>query len=296
MSQGKNAAVFITGAAGGIGAATTRSLVDAGIPVFAGYHRDTGALPESPLVTPVQLDVTDPGSVARAARLVADATGERGLRALVNNAGIIIQGPLELLPPESLRRQLDVNTLGPAFVVQQFVPLLRRSQGRIINISAPMARVPVPFMSAIGASKAALSSWSTALRGELAPWRIPVVVIEPDGTRTAIFAIAERQAEADLARATPEQVALYREQLDAVATAAASLSLGSTDPVARVILKAVLSNRPRRHYTAGRGAKVFAILSHLPAGVRDRVVVRSLGLHKVAAGRVPTSAVAHGRP
>lgn len=182
------AGVFITGAAGGIGAATVRRLVEADIPVFAGYHRATGGLPAGPLITPVQVDVTDTGSVSRAADLVHQAVGDRGLTAVVNNAGAIVQGPTELLAPESLRWQLELNTLGPAFVVQSFLPLLRPRRGRIINVSAPTARIPVPFLGPIGASKAALSSWSTALRGELAPWGVSVVVIEPAATRTEIFA------------------------------------------------------------------------------------------------------------
>lgn len=283
MTQRRDAGVFITGAAGGIGAATVTRLAKDGIPVYAGYHRDASGVPAGPLITPVQLDVTDPDSVAGAARVVRDAAEGRGLRAVINNAGLIVQGPLELLPPESLRRQFEVNTLGPVFVVQHFLPLLRPARGRVVNISAPTARVPVPFMGPIGASKAALSSWSAALRGELAAWRMPVTVIEPDGTQTAIFANAERRADADLADATPEQAALYRAQLAAVATAAAGQRLGSVEVIARVVHKAVVAARPRRRYTAGPGARLFGVVSHLPAGLRERLVMRAIGLHRLSA-------------
>lgn len=278
-----SAGVFITGAAGGIGAATVRRLVEADIPVFAGYHDTTEGLPTDSRITPVQIDVTDPESVSRAARVVGDAVGDRGLRAVVNNAGAIVQGPLELLAPERLRWQFDLNTLAPVFVVQHFIPLLRPRRGRVVNVSAPTARVPVPFLGPIGASKAALSSWSTALRGELAPWGMPVVVIEPDATRTAIFANAERQAEADLARATPARAALYRRQMEEIAAASAKQKLGSPDVVAEVIFKAVTSALPKRRYTAGPGARLFATLSHLPTGMREALVMRAMGLHSIPA-------------
>jgi NAD(P)-dependent dehydrogenase (short-subunit alcohol dehydrogenase family) len=278
-----SAGVFITGAAGGIGSATVRRLADAGIPVFAGYHTSTAEVPTGPLVTPVQVDVTDPASVALAARAVSEEVGDQGLRAVINNAGVIVQGPIELLPPESLRRQFDINTLGPAFVTQSFLPLLRTARGRVINISAPTARVPIPFLAPIGASKAALASWSAALRGELAAWGMPVVLIEPDGTRTAIFANAERQAETDLARADPARAGLYDEQLRAIAAAGASQRLGEADVVARVILKAVTASKPRRRYLAGPGTRLFAFLSHLPTGMRDAMVMRAMGLHKIPA-------------
>jgi NAD(P)-dependent dehydrogenase (short-subunit alcohol dehydrogenase family) len=275
--------VFITGAAGGIGAATVRKLVEADITVFAGYHTTTAGLPTNSRITPVHIDVTDPESVSQAAKVVGDAVGDAGLAAVVNNAGAIVQGPTELLAPANLRWQLELNTLGPTFVVQHFLPLLRPRPGRIVNVSAPTARIPVPFMGPIGASKAALSSWSTALRGELAPWGIPVVVIEPDATRTAIFANAASQAQADLAQAAPARAALYVTQMEAIAAAAAKQKLREPDVVAAVIVKAVTTAHPKRRYTAGPGAKLFAALSHLPTGMRDALVMRAMGLHRVPA-------------
>jgi NAD(P)-dependent dehydrogenase (short-subunit alcohol dehydrogenase family) len=275
------AGVFITGAAGGIGRETVRQLIDNDIPVFAGYHRNAEGVPAGSLVTPVQIDVTDPASVELAAKTVAEEVGGHGLRAVINNAGVIVQGPIELLPPESLRRQFDINTLGPAYVTQSFLPLLRIARGRVINISAPTARVPVPFLAPISSSKAALASWSTALRGELARWEMPVVLIEPDGTRTAIFANAEQQAEADLARANPAQAGLYGQQLQAIAAAGAKQKLGEAEVVAKVILSAVTASRPKRRYLAGPGARLFALISHLPAGMREAMVMRAMGLHKI---------------
>jgi NAD(P)-dependent dehydrogenase (short-subunit alcohol dehydrogenase family) len=277
-----SAGVLVTGASGGIGAATTLQLADAGVPVFAGYHDNPGGVPEHRLVTPVALDVTDVSSVSRAVDQIASVVGADGLRAVINNAGLIVQGPLEVLPEASLRRQLDVNTLGPLFVVQQTLPLLRLGRGRIVNVSAPTARIPVPFLAPIGASKAALASWSVALRGELAPWRIPVVLIEPDATRTTIFDNAAALAERDLASAGPARVDPYARQLAAIARAATKQRMVEPDVVARVVTKAATTARPRRHYTAGPGARLFAMVSHLPESLRERVVLAAMGLTRAA--------------
>jgi NAD(P)-dependent dehydrogenase (short-subunit alcohol dehydrogenase family) len=210
----------------GIGAAATRRLAEAGYRVFAGVHREAGSLAGIPGVQPVAIDVTDPSGTGNTAKVVAEAIGGSGLRAVINNAGVIVQGPLELVPPEELRRQFEVNTLGPAHVIQAFLPLLRTGKGRIINISAPTARVPVPFMAPIGGSKAALASFSDSLRLELAAWGIRVIVIEPGGTDTAIFQKAETAAQAALGAADPAKAALYSDQLAAVAKAEAPLRHG----------------------------------------------------------------------
>lgn len=275
--------VFITGAAAGIGAATVRMLADAGYRVFAGVHRDPGSLSGLVNLEPVTIDVTDPAIVAAAAATVSDAVGNQGLRAIVNNAGVIVQGPLELVPPGEMRRQFEINTFGPAYVVQAFLPLLRAGCGRVINISAPTARVAVPFMGPIGASKAALVSLSDALRVELASWNIPVVLVEPGGTATAIFEKAGGAAMNALASADPARVALYEPHLAAVAKAAASQKLQPVDPVARVVVKAITTGRPKRHYTAGADARMAGFASHLPSGVRDRLVAGALGVANIKA-------------
>jgi NAD(P)-dependent dehydrogenase (short-subunit alcohol dehydrogenase family) len=278
MPQTTKGNVFITGAATGIGAATTKRLAAAGYRVFAGVHAETGSLAGTPGVQLVAIDVTDPASVENAAKVVEQAIGGDGLRAVVNNAGVIVQGPLELVPAEEMRRQFEVNTLGPAHVIQAFLPLLREGKGRIVNISAPTARVPVPFMAPIGASKAALASFSDSLRVELGAWDIPVVVIEPGGTDTAIFAKADAATQAALGAADPARVALYTGQLAAVAKAAAKQKLGPADAVAKTIADAVAARKPRRRYMAGAGTTVFGVLAHLPASLRERLIKTVFGL------------------
>lgn len=283
MSEQTKGYVFITGAAAGIGHATVLQLRRRGYSVLAAVHEDRGSLDELGDVTVVPLDIADSASVAAAAAQVSREVGPAGLRAVVNNAGVIVQGPLELVPTDDLKRQFDVNVLGPAYLTQALLPLLRAGQGRVINISAPTARVPVPFMAPISASKAALASLSDALRGELAAWRIPVVVIEPGATDTSIFAKADAAAQVGFATADASRVGLYRSQLAAVAKAAAKQKPGPAEDIARVIVKALEARRPRRRYAAGPGSRVIGALSHLPAALRDRVVIRAFGLASVQA-------------
>jgi NAD(P)-dependent dehydrogenase (short-subunit alcohol dehydrogenase family) len=196
----KNArAVFITGAAGGIGTATTRALAERGYRVYAGVRGDTPHLSELSGVEQIRIDVTDPESVAAAAEEVGLLQDGQGLHAVINNAGIMIQGPLELVPAEDLRRQFAINVFGPAEVTRAFVPLLREGRGRLINISAPTARLAMPFASPISASKAALDAISDAARIELGAQGIAVVTVIPGAVETDLFAKAGAAADSALA-------------------------------------------------------------------------------------------------
>jgi NAD(P)-dependent dehydrogenase (short-subunit alcohol dehydrogenase family) len=272
-------AVFITGAGAGIGAATARLLALDGYTVYAGVHTGAGELAGAANISLIPLDVTDPASVAKAADQIAAQVPE-GLQAVVNNAGIIIQGPLELTPPEDLEREFAVNALGPAYVTRAFLPLLRAGHGRIVNISAPTGRVAIPFMSALSASKAALFSLSDALRLELAPWGIPVIVISPSATDTRIFAKADDRARSGLATFEPDLIALYQRRLEAVARVSARQKLAPVEPVARAVAVAVRARSPKRTYTVGRDARLATVLALLPSGLRERAVASALGLGK----------------
>jgi NAD(P)-dependent dehydrogenase (short-subunit alcohol dehydrogenase family) len=120
--------VLITGAAGGVGTALTRALAEAGWRVFATARSRQSVVSRGGDVVPVQLDITDEDSVRRAAEFVAERLGDEGLAGLVNNAGVIVQGPLELVPVHALRRQFEVNVIGQIAVTQAFLPLLRRGK------------------------------------------------------------------------------------------------------------------------------------------------------------------------
>jgi NAD(P)-dependent dehydrogenase (short-subunit alcohol dehydrogenase family) len=273
-------AVLVTGATGGIGAATVRALTSRGYEVYAGVRGDASALDGAAGVRVVKLDVTEPGSVAAAAKQISQEVGSRGLRAVVNNAGVIVQGPLELVPADELRRQFDVNTLGPVFVVQEFLPLVRAGAGRIVNVSAPTGRIAVPFLAPLSGSKAALEFLSSALRLELAAWRIPVVVVEPGSTSTSIFARAGEAEKEAQGRVNQDRLALYRAHLAGVAKASSRVSPGPVDKVAEAIVKAVETRRPKRRYVVG-DARMFSVLLRLPVRLRESVVVAAFGLRGV---------------
>ncbi|MFI7059592.1 SDR family NAD(P)-dependent oxidoreductase [Kribbella sp. NPDC050124] len=270
-------AVLVTGSTGGIGAATVAALRRRGFTVYGGVRQTS----RDSTTREVLLDVADPESVAAAAKQLAEEVG--GLRAVVNNAGVIVQGPIELVPADEWRRQLEVNTLGPASVVREFLPLVRAGAGRIINVSAPTGRVAFPLLGALSVSKAGLEALSNALRLELAAWGIPVVVVEPGSTATAIFTkagVAEQEARG---RLDADRVALYRPHLDAYAKAADRFKPGPVEKVADVIVRAVEARRPKRRYTVGDARTLGAILTRLPAGLRDKAVTSALGLNGLKA-------------
>jgi NAD(P)-dependent dehydrogenase (short-subunit alcohol dehydrogenase family) len=275
-------AVLVTGATGGIGRAATRALADRGFRVYAaarGAHREP---PGHPNVHPITLDVTDPATVAAAVEQVRAHGGDR-LYGLVNNAGLIVQGPCELVPAEELRRQFDVNVLGAMEVTRAFLPLLRDGRGRLVNITAATARVAGPYFGPVSASKAALQAFSDALRLELAHLGVRVVVVEPGAMRTEVFAKAEQAAETYLRGAPPEVMALYEAPYGAVARANAALNLSPPELVADAIVTALTRARPRPRYTVGPDVRLLPLLARLPLRTRDRLLGRALGLHKVPA-------------
>jgi NAD(P)-dependent dehydrogenase (short-subunit alcohol dehydrogenase family) len=276
-------AVFITGAAGGIGTATTQALAQRGYRVYAGVRSDTPHLRELRGVEQIPIDVTDPESVAAAAEEVTRLQDGQGLHAVINNAGIIIQGPLELVPAEDLRRQFAVNVFGPAEVTRAFAPLLRKGRGRLINISAPTAKLAMPFASPISASKAALDALSDAARVEFKAQGIAVVTVIPGAIESPIFAKAGAAAESALAATDPARVALYRPQLEAMGAAMAKMKTSKPEKVADTIIKALEAAKPKARYVANSDVRPVLILSRLPIRLRDRLLIGMLGLNKTKA-------------
>ncbi|WP_242884729.1 SDR family oxidoreductase [Actinomadura litoris] len=274
-------AVLLTGANGGVGRATARALAEHGFQVFAGTRSEAGGLAEIPGVRVLPLDVTDPGSIADAVREVRGAA-DGGLHAVINNAGIIVQGPLELVPADELRRQFEVNVFGPAAVTRAFLPMLRSGRGRVVNVSAATARVAGPFFGPVSASKAALASMSDALRLELAHWGIHVVVVEPGLLDTPIFAKSAASTARTAAALPPEQVAMYREQLAAVTAAMGAGKPAPPSIVARAVVRALTAPRPRPRYTVGPDTRLLGLVARLPLRTRDRLLSRVVGLRGIA--------------
>src|SRR5947209_367170 len=207
--------VLITGASTGIGEATALRLQKAGLRVFAGVRKpEDGERLNAAGVTIIQpLDVTNPEHIAAAVQAVERELAGKPLRGIVNNAGIGIGGPLEALDLNDFRRTLEVNTTSQLAVTKAFLPLLRRSKGRIVNMSSIGGRVAQPFAGPYIASKFALEAVTDVLRGELLEWGIDVIAIEPGTIATPIWEKSSREAEEVLAKLTPEQRDLYGKRL-----------------------------------------------------------------------------------
>jgi NAD(P)-dependent dehydrogenase (short-subunit alcohol dehydrogenase family) len=278
-------AVLITGASSGIGEGCLRALDRRGFRVFAGVRRpeDGERLRQagSGRVAPLLVDVTDPGLISAARQTIARAVGAAGLAGLVNSAGIAVHGPLEFVPLESLRRQLEVNVTGQVAVLQQMLPLVRAARGRIVNISSVSGLAAAPLFGPYAASKHALEAITDSLRVELRRWGIAVSLVEPGCVDTPIWG-KSRSAWDDLARRLPpEAEALYAADIRAVcrATDAMAASAIPVERVVRAVVHALTARRPKTRYPVGLNAHLIARLWGLMSDrLHDRLMRRALGL------------------
>ncbi|WP_426506788.1 SDR family NAD(P)-dependent oxidoreductase [Dactylosporangium sp. McL0621] len=264
--------VVVTGASTGLGAAVARRLAGPGYHVLAGVRRDRDAdAIRSAGVEPVILDITEPGHVAAlAARVGGDP---RALHAVVNNAGIQVNGPVEALPMEQWRWVFEVNLFGHVAVTQALLPALLRSRGRVVNISSIGGRFALPTYGAYAGAKFALEAVSDSLRREVAPLGVQVVVVEPGGVRTEMAGRGVATANRLAAQMTPEQEERYGGLVRAINTmmAEGTASGLTADAAARTVAKAVTTRRPRTRYTIGRDA---AVLVRLARVLSDRALDR----------------------
>ena len=282
MAPGQS--ILITGATSGIGRDAAMRLAAAGHLVLAGGRR-AGALASlaresGGRAEPLVLDVTDPGSVEAAAELVERRTGGRGLDVLVNNAGYALPGPLEALAEADLRRLFDTNLFGLLAVTRAFLPAMReRGRGRVVNVGSVMGRVAMPLLGAYNASKHAVAAVTDALRMELAPFGITVVLVEPGAVRTGFAARAL------------EGLALYRDPGSPYAPALAGTDAAwarvyrfAPGPASagRAIARAATAGHPAARYVVpARNRLVVAALGALPTAAADATKRRIMGLPRV---------------
>ena len=275
----------VTGASTGIGEACAMRLDRHGWRVFAGVRKDADGerlkQQASDRLTPIMLDVTDEAQIAAAKEAVKAAVGEAGLAGLVNNAGIVVPGPVEFLTPQDLRQQLEVNVIGQMAVTQAFLPLIRKARGRVVNIGSIAGRMATPFTGAYSASKFAMEALTDSLRMELRPWGIHVAVVEPGSIATPIWGKAQTTAD-ELERNLPEEgMRLYGEAFAAMRKAAKKFEEAGIPPdeVAKFVEHALTAKRPKTRYVVGRDAQIQRVLAKVvPDRVRDGLVARQLGL------------------
>ena len=271
-------AVIITGASTGIGQACALYLNKLGFQVFAGVRKleDGSALEQQVAnrLTPVIMDVTDSVSISAAVATISAKLDEHRLVGLVNNAGIAVGGPLEFIPLERLRWQVEVNVIGQIAVTQAFLPLLRNSQGRIIFISSISGRVATPLIGPYAASKFALEALADSLRRELLPWGIQVSVIQPGKISTPIWGKSVAAADELVTNLPDEAHKLYGNMIGTARDSVLRSRKGtSSEAVARAVAHALISSRPRTRYLVGLDAKLAALIVHfLPDRMIDRLL------------------------
>ena len=279
MANVASGTVLVTGASSGIGEATAFHLRELGFDPVAAVRKaeDAERLATSGLRT-VRMDVTDVDSIAAARAELGDGP----LAGLVNNAGIAVAAPLEFLPLDQLRHQLEVNLIGQLAVTQRFLPALRAGRGRIVNVSSIGGRVALPLVGAYHASKFALEAISDTLRRELLSQGVDVIVIEPGGVKTPIWRKGDELAAELTSDLPPEGERLYGALIAAIRRETAKIATETgIEPreVAEAIGHALTARRPRARYLVGRDAKLRApAAAVLPARVMDRIVARTLGV------------------
>jgi NAD(P)-dependent dehydrogenase (short-subunit alcohol dehydrogenase family) len=272
---------LITGASTGIGRATALRLDSHGWRVFAGVRReeDAAALSEagSARLMPLMLDVTDSDQVAAAAGRVGEEAGGAGIDGLVNNAGIGIFGPLETMPIEDFRHQLEVNLTAHVAVTQAILPMIRLATGRIVFVSSVGGRMALPFGGPYHASKFGLEAVTDSMRQELRPWGLHVAAIEPGSIDTLIWERGRRISDEVADRAPSEQEALYGDRIERLREAVKRTAARGIPPerVAKSIERALTASRPRTRYLVGADARGQALARRLlPDRVLDRLVSR----------------------
>jgi NAD(P)-dependent dehydrogenase (short-subunit alcohol dehydrogenase family) len=267
--------VVVTGASTGIGRETARRLAASGFRVFGTVRREEDAAGlRAEGVEPVRLDVTDPASVAAARDAVLAALGEAPLAGLVNNAGVPAAGPLEFLPLEELRHVLAVNVVGVMAVTQAFLPALRRSGGRIVNMSSVSGRVAMPFVGAYAASKFALEALSDSLRRELLGSGVRVTLIEPGSVRTPIWDKVQAPGKLERYDGTPYAAAIPLVRQQALAGVEKGLPASA---VAGAVLRALTARQPPARIPVVKRRLRFRLIQLLPDWVLDWAARRALG-------------------
>lgn len=268
--------VLVTGASSGLGRSIALQLSASGWRVFAGVRkaadaRSIASEAKGELV-PVMLDVAQLDSVTAGIEQVAAATGGK-LHGLINNAGVYLGGPLELMKPAEIEQTFAVNVTGLLLVTRACLPMLRATQGRIINISSISGLIAMPGVSVYAASKHGVEAITDSLRVELGPFGIKVIAVEPGGIKTPIW---EKGAKRDAAMPDDADTAAVRKLYEPLVKLLQKLNArpGGLPPedVAEVAIDALESKRPKNRYLVGADAKSLSLLRRLPDSLRDRAI------------------------
>lgn len=281
MSDARGA-VVVTGSSTGIGRACALGLDRAGFSVFAGVRKaadgESLRAEASQRLEPLIIDVTDAATIAAAADRVREATGGK-LAGLVNNAGITVPGPVEAVPLDDFRHQLEVNVVGQVAVTQALLAVIRAARGRVVFISSIGSHGGLPYLSAYNASKCAISAVGDSLRQEMRPFGVEVAIIEPGAIATEIWDKGEQAAPQLREAMGSEMNELYGERLDRFQALGLKTGARALAPevVYEAIQHALTAAKPKARYVIGREAKLQgAARTLLPDRAFDRLVERQI--------------------
>ncbi len=274
--------IVVTGVSTGIGYATTRAALAMGMYVFGSVRNEADAarlkidFPQN--FTPLIFDVTDHAAIQAAVPKVANLLGSRRLVGLINNAGIVVSGPLLEVSMDQLRHQFEVNLFGLLAVTQAFAPLLgtnpaiEGTPGRIVNVSSVSGKIAFPFIGPYVASKHALEGLSSSLRRELMLFGIDVIVVGPGAIRTPLWTKSNLQQFAK----SPYAAVLGRMKTFMTKVGEDGLDV---ERCADLLVNILSTPRPKTRYALVRNSLVNWVLPRwLPARWLDRVIQRQLGL------------------
>ncbi len=281
----ENRSVLVTGASSGIGKECAILLAAHGFQVFAGIRqmKDAAALASAApgAVTPVMIDVTVPSSIQAALQSVRAALPAEGSFALVNNAGMTVAGPLEVLPIDSLRQQFEVNVIGQVAVTQTFLPLLRARTGRIVIMGSVLGRISPPLVAPYAAAKFALEAITDSLSLELRPWGIRVTLLEPGNISTPIWEKSKGRVFDILDALDAERRQLYVTARNDIERLVKFYSRGGipSERVARTVVRALTARSPRSRYRVGIDSWFLSTFSPVvPDRIRYWITRRVLSL------------------
>jgi NADP-dependent 3-hydroxy acid dehydrogenase YdfG len=272
-------AVLITGASSGIGYATAVYLDKAGYRVYASVRKESDKQKlmnaASSNLTPVLMDVCDEAAVNKAFQQIKEET-EGYTFSLVNNAGVSLNGPLEILPLSDIKTLLDVNVAGLLSVTKTFLPLIRATRGRIVNISSGHGLLAIPDKSVYAASKFAVQAISDSLRLELKPFGIKVsnIVVGKINTNVLDKILDDRKKMID--QAEPETAKLYSTQMEYFDREVKDLPGIEAVEVAKLIADSISKTKPKAQYLVGPGAKKMKMLARFPRAMRDNMLYKAI--------------------
>lgn len=281
--------VLVTGCSSGIGRGCAIQLARLGWNVMAGVRRQEHAQSllneQSSNLTPLILDIASQESVESASDFIAQRVQQRGLAALVNNAGILIPGPLELIKPQQLRQQFEVNVFGTHQLTQILLPLMRLAASRdwparLVLLSSISGRITPPMFGAYAASKHALEAMGEAWRVELKPCNIAVSVVQPDSVATPIWDKACSNIESSSDGVDKEAEQLYATKIRKTRKQSLSYKRSglATEVVVRSIVHSLTHRRPQPYYRVGwRTTMAFLAHSLLPTAWMDFALRKSVG-------------------